>query len=224
MKALGLSIVVLFLFVELAHSHSRFDIQQGTTPMSDRTDIKDRPGTDNDTSNPPCGDLMNSDVKQLNAGEDYTLYWVETIDHQGSWELYFSPTGPCPVMNRNFNNGNQIDCWYPMMRIQDGQNGTPMGWSYTVKVPNINCDNCVFQLRQIMGGNAANNDPGNVNDPYYSCHQVKITGANIDEGPGLAPQCKVIKQGTAQSYKVESKNNERIQSHVHGHSHHDGHH
>ena len=178
-KLVIISITFPTLFASKSFAHARFDQSQGTVPMDNSSGIKD--------GGAPCGNLQNAVIKPLQAGSNYTLHWEETVDHNGWYELYFSETGPCNVNNRNFDSNLKTDCWRPVTKVMDTQNNGISGtnyhkYSFQYKLPNVNCENCVFQLRQVMGGN--------VNNLYYSCHKVKLSGATSG-GTGLGEaQCK----------------------------------
>lgn len=98
-------------------------------------------------------------VTTLEAGTELTVEWKETINHNGSFRIAFSPKAPDQTLKAD------VDANI-LMEIPD-ENGTS-GATLTQKVtvPNEPCDLCVLQLRQFMMGAAS--------PYYYSCAAVKI--------------------------------------------------
>lgn len=127
------------LFVAVpAEAHIRLD------QPAPRTTISDLGG--------PCGDPSvprSANPLVLEGGQELTLQWTETIDHDGHYRVAFSLEGddipdPAGLMDRC---DPEVDAWCIVDGLAD-QAGSNSVYSYTFTVPNVDCDNCTLQVLQ----------------------------------------------------------------------------
>jgi len=165
-RIIGFSLSIASLLVaNTAWSHALFDTNKTIKPRSNDDDLKTG----------PCGDIPASEDDtnrvSLIAGEKIDLHWVETIDHPGWFVLSFSPDGE-----------NDFDQNILAEKIIDDQNtavsrsdpSTHHKFSHKITVPNVECEECSFQLIQVM---TDRNPPTN----YYSCADIRIVKSNEDK-------------------------------------------
>jgi hypothetical protein len=125
--------------------------------------------------NYPCGGVFRTvtqQTTQLTAGQTLTVSFMETIDHPGFYQIWFTPNADDSAMVLLKDN------------IPDVQGGAlPHNYSTTVTIPNVNCTNCAIRMVQMM---TESNPPV----PYYSCANVQIAGGAPapSPSPSLTPQ------------------------------------
>ena len=106
----------------------------------------------------PCGGVARGTTPvTLVAGSVIQIDWEETVQHPGRYEFAVSPAN-----DSNFAR---------LLVVQDTQDNAatlPHQYRASFTVPNIVCDNCTFQMIQVMTENPA--APTN----YYSCADIKI--------------------------------------------------
>jgi len=141
-------ILVAMFYTEMAKAHSRLAVDGVVPPRSGDSGLKTG----------PCGNVprtLNSTT--LNAGQQITVEWEETINHPGSFRIAFSPAN---------DQGFDDNILYEVIDTQDGPD-TPHFYSATVTLPNVTCEDCTLQLIQIM---TDRNPPTN----YYSCADIRL--------------------------------------------------
>lgn len=151
MKKIALSLLTMLLTLP-AFGHARWQMNGNLPPRTDNAGIKQ--------SGAPCGTRKYNTRTKLQAGQTLNIQWVETIDHPGQFEIWFSQA----------NDSN----WQRLKVIQDDQAGrqnTPHYFTNTITVPNVTCTDCTFQLRQWM---TDKNPPSY----YFSCADVDISPNN----------------------------------------------
>jgi hypothetical protein len=121
----------------------------------------------------PCGGVAKGPgpTKGYTPGQTITVQWLETIEHQGCFQIALSSAN-----EQNFTVLKQID---DPNTTPPATQTSPRTNSTTVTLPgNItSCTDCTLQLRQVMIGMPCPNDPQvpGVGDTYYSCADVWIT-------------------------------------------------
>jgi len=115
----------------------------------------------------------NYTTTELVAGSQYTVSWIETVQHEGTFRLAFAPAPVDGVVKADLNAG--------VVYEKTDNNTTPGATiTATIAVPSVPCASCTLQLRQLMTGSA--------NPYYWSCAAVKIVlpgGSGVTTGSGL---------------------------------------
>lgn len=120
----------------------------------------------------PCGQKLPGKVKHsYQKGENITVTFEETIDHQGCFQIALSKGN-----DQNFVKLKQIN--------DEAGTPTPGKYEQTVQLPaDVECDACALGVWQLMNGApcAANQNP-EVTSTYFSCADICI-GANCPPNP-----------------------------------------
>ncbi|MCB9026571.1 MAG: lytic polysaccharide monooxygenase [Bdellovibrionaceae bacterium] len=135
-----------------AFSHTRWQVDGSLPPRTDDSGIK--------SSSAPCGIRKFNTRTALKSGQELTIQWEETIDHPGHFEIWFSMEND--------------DNWALLKTIiddQSGRNNASHFFTNSISVPDVTCDNCTLQIRQIM----TDRNPPTL---YYSCADVQISPNN----------------------------------------------
>lgn len=154
MKTLFVLSVFLFSVQVTAHAH-----------LVASSAVAPRDPNGNSIKVGPCGNVARiSTPATLTAGQTITVNWVETINHPGRFEFYFS-TG---------NDANFV----LLKTVTDTQDSgaLPHSYSTTLTLPNTTCSACTLQMIQVMTENPTS--PSN----YYSCADIVLQAA-----PGATP-------------------------------------
>jgi len=121
----------------------------------------------------PCGGVARTNkCTQYDAGATIPVKWMETVSHDGCFQLALSQSG-----DTNFT---------VLKQINDPAGGAGMVYPDTLKLPDgVTCENCTLVVRQLMIGKACTTTPFQ-NDvdasTYYSCADIRI-----GDFPGAAP-------------------------------------
>jgi MYXO-CTERM domain-containing protein len=168
----------------------------------------------------PCGRQngeKGSNIYTYKPGETITVEFVEYVKHPGYYRFAFDndgdddfvspvsikpvdPARPCPFNatdmcgESDFYNSDTV---LPGMdNLEPHLAGESKGtYSFQVKLPNVQCENCTLQLLQVMEDTihgAYNVDPteGSLPDVYYQCIDIKLVGpleGAGGTGAGAAP-------------------------------------
>lgn len=114
----------------------------------------------------PCGGIARTSTpKTYKPGQKITVKWQETIQHQGCFQIAFSPA----------NDAN----WVELMQINDpADNKIPMVFQADVTLPNTPTTTGTLVVRQLMFGKpcGAGAKPGDMGagDTYFSCADVVL--------------------------------------------------
>jgi hypothetical protein len=157
-------VIGILLMTSLASAHSRLKA----------SDVIKTRGTNPGIKVGPCGGLARvAQPAVLLGGQNIVVTWEETIHHPGRFEFYFSQVG-----DMNFTLLKTVE-------NTQNDNNVPHQYSATMALPNVTCDNCTFQMIQVMTENP--NNPTN----YYSCAdmQVKASGTGSTPTPTPTPDC-----------------------------------
>jgi hypothetical protein len=132
----------------------------------------------------PCGrgssDARTDKVTVLPPGATITVRWTETINHPGHYRIAFDDDGTDgfinPASTTDFDNSSAV--------LEDNIPDTSSGGAVTfsVTLPDIECDNCTLQVIQVMydkQGNGFGND-----DFYFQCADLLLSATAADAGPG----------------------------------------
>jgi hypothetical protein len=136
------------------------------------------PLTGNDSAKTgPCGCTFGSGtiicpndytVTEFQAGEQISITWNETVNHDGDFRVSFSDKAPEDVTVADMDGATL------QMTVPDDQAGGLVTKSFTL--PDTPCDLCTIQVRQYMMGA----DP-----PYYfTCAAIKIVAGASTSGAG----------------------------------------
>lgn len=155
-------LTVVLIFSVRVFAHARITDSGGIVPRSNNAGIKVG----------PCGGLARSlNAPVLQAGSTITLNWIETINHPGRFEFYFSPA-----------NEQGFQLLKTVIDDQNATNNLPHMYSTTITLPTTNCTDCTLQMIQVMTENPA------APTFYYSCADIQITGGTPPVvGPAPAP-------------------------------------
>lgn len=137
----------------MAYGHARFTLNGAFQSRTGNSGLKTA----------PCGSAAaqrSANPTLLKAGQQVSVEWLETINHQGRFEINFSLDGQTfdqqlMVVEDNTNNINDL----------------PHRYEAQVTLPTTTCDQCVLQLVQVMVNNGAETF-------YYSCADIEIRDAN----------------------------------------------
>ncbi|KPJ94667.1 MAG: hypothetical protein AMJ55_06010 [Gammaproteobacteria bacterium SG8_15] len=141
-------VIIAMLYTEMARAHARFALDGVVPPRSTSAGIKTG----------PCGDIPRSlNPTTLNAGQQITVEWEETINHPGSYRIAFSPAN---------DQGFDDNVLYDAIDTQDGSD-VPHFYSATITLPNMACEGCSLQLIQVM----TDRNPPTM---YYSCADIRL--------------------------------------------------
>jgi MYXO-CTERM domain-containing protein len=167
----------------------------------------------------PCGrqnGTKGTNIYTYKPGETITVEFREYIPHPGYYRFAFDddgdddfvsplsikpvdPARPCPFNatdmcgESDFYNSDTV---LPGMdNLEPHLAGQSKGtYSFQVKLPNVQCENCTLQLLQVMEDTihgAYNTDPneGSLPDVYYQCIDIKLVGPLEGAGgtAGAAP-------------------------------------
>lgn len=145
------------------------------------------PRTNNDgIKTGPCGGIARTATPTVfTPGQVITVQWSESIQHRGFYLFSFSPAN-----DANFNQ-------YALKAVFDDQDNnvadranpaTHHQYTTQVTLPNMECENCTFQMIQVMCDNPnIAIDPNNLIDlanpvtpagctNYYSCADIRLAG------------------------------------------------
>ncbi|MFO0552433.1 MAG: SCE4755 family polysaccharide monooxygenase-like protein [Polyangiaceae bacterium] len=130
--------------------------------------------TDDNAKTAPCGCTFGSGTSQcapdykvtaFTPGQQITVTWNETVNHDGEFRVAFVAKAPQDVTAADFDNATLTKT------ITDNQAGGLQ--STTLTLPSTPCDECTVQVRQFMMGAPS---------PYYfTCAAVSI-GASTGQG------------------------------------------
>jgi hypothetical protein len=157
------ALITALLISQPALSHTRLKASPGVAPRSTNAGIKTG----------PCGGFARiAAPPTLNAGSTLKVYWEETIDHPGRFEVYFSKAGQA-----NF---------VILKTIEDtltgaGSGPTPHQYSADIVLPNETCTDCTLQLIQVMTENPLSPSL------YYSCADMILVPNGTTPTPTPMP-------------------------------------
>jgi hypothetical protein len=218
-RGLGIPVLTLIAvssFAEVAHAH--LSLEQGGTHMSRYGDgeIKDGPcGRD--------GGTRGDNVYTYEPGSTITIKAKEFIPHPGYFRIAFDDDGddgfvdpasikpidperPCPYDGNDkcgesdfFNNETVLmDNLDPHL-----SNGQPT-YTWEVKLPDVECDNCTLQIIQVMedtvhgpyAPKGSANEIFYIEDVYHTCIDLVLKrGGSPDDNPEPPP----VEDGTGDS-------------------------
>lgn len=129
------------------------------TPISNDPGLK----TPEPCGNPSPNTLTGADPTEWVIGDQYTIQWEETIDHDGYYRLAIDPTGAFDV---DALDANVLEEQHPD-RSTGAPDNEPLPHPYeqTITVPDLPCDPCLLQMRQYMAGSQTF---------YHSCAEIRI--------------------------------------------------
>jgi hypothetical protein len=163
MKSVNNKIITLaisVLFSQASWGHARLKPTGVLVPRSTSAGLKSG----------PCGGIARGTTPvTLVAGSVIQITWEEVVQHPGRYEFSISSSN-----DANFTR---------LLVVPDDQDNPatiPHQYSSAFTVPNIVCDNCTFQMIQVMTENPA--APTN----YYSCADIKIIAGATPPG-GMPP-------------------------------------
>lgn len=149
--------------------HARFRLNGSTPPRNNSTGLKVG----------PCGGIARTaNPTILQAGQQLTIQFEETVNHPGYYRIAFSPAGdafpdPFPVPTAATPASSTL--WVPYIEDLPGVSQ----YSATVTVPNTPCTQCSLQMIQYM---TESNPP----TMYYSCADIEIRAVG-DPMPSPTP-------------------------------------
>jgi uncharacterized protein (TIGR03382 family) len=140
----------------------------------------------------PCGrggaDARTDRVTVLPPGATITVRWDEGINHPGHFRIAFDDEGTDgfidPVSRDDFDNSPAV--------LADDIPDTPSGGgsTFTVTLPDIECDACTLQVIQVMYDKSDPLAPGRPfgdDDFYYQCADLTLSSSAPDAGPEPGP-------------------------------------
>ncbi len=166
-----------------------------TVPAPRNTDV--RSGTS--IKSGPCGPhAAGTGVRtRLTAGAQFTVEFIETINHPGYFQLFFSEVG-------DTNYVLLLDQIPHSNAAPQPSFANPRPYTQSITVPNVSCSNCSLQLIQVMTENPARPTL------YFSCADIEIVGgptpdagvvvvpdAGLPEDSGVHPDAAVVVQPDA---------------------------
>ncbi|MEM9100958.1 MAG: PKD domain-containing protein [Pseudomonadota bacterium] len=149
------TIVTSFIISANAFAHSRVTPGAELSPRN--------PNTLGSTRAPCGGDARGATSVQLVAGSEVVFQFEETRPHNGSFRIAFSPAN-----DEGFDDNIIMD---NIPDVGNPQNGEPVKYEQKITVPDTPCEACTLQLKF------------NLNNPYYSCTDIKIVEAVQNQPP-----------------------------------------
>lgn len=123
----------------------------------------------------PCGPASRKPLPTiLEAGQEVTVEWEETVQHPGRFEFSFSKS-----------NDTDFTMVKSVPDVMNNTNDLPHRYSTTLRVPATACEQCTLQMIQVM-----TEDPANPRN-YFSCADIKIVPAGTDTASMPAPTVPV---------------------------------
>jgi hypothetical protein len=135
------------------------------TPVSAHVLLEEPLRRYDDMKGGPCGrgdgeDGRTSHFARYQPGETITVRWTETIDHVGSFWVAFDDDG-----------ADQVDFDANVLHTEsDPRNESGQAWQAEVILPDVDCNNCTLQLRQVMT-TSENPSP---NEIYFQCADLVL--------------------------------------------------
>ncbi len=160
---------LLLCFSAEGYAHARWKLDGPLKPRTDSAGLK---------LPDPCGGAAVDESRRavLKAGQSLEVKWEETVQHPGHFRIAFSPDGVTGFDDTIIKDDIVDD--------QDDAN-VPHQYSATITVPSTPCEQCAFQLIQVMSERTP------PNDKYRSCADVKILAADsTDTGTTTATAAK----------------------------------
>lgn len=156
-RVLGL---LIFLSVCQAWSHARLTFP---VPRNNNSGIKTG----------PCGGLARSaNPMVFKGGDTITVRWEETVQHPGRYIFSLSLAN---------DQGFQNNVLATVIDVQDNPNNIPHLYQTQIKLPDIDCPACTFQMIQSMEENPARPTY------YYSCADIVIQPSVAAQPPPPPP-------------------------------------
>ncbi|RYZ05272.1 MAG: hypothetical protein EOO73_20865 [Myxococcales bacterium] len=150
----------------------------------------------------PCGQTTNkrtATVTTFSPGQQVEIKMKEYIDHPGYFAVAFDEDGDdsfvFPRANMDSVNPTTDDpkALFPVdgmkvlgLRLDSEKNCASepdKTCTLSIKIPNVNCQNCTLQLTQFMYDKVGDD---NDNEYYYQCADIKIEGPLVSGGGGGA--------------------------------------
>lgn len=159
---------------------AHIDLQVPTNRYSDPRDGDNKScpcgaGTTNRRCNKP-EELSDPDrsvdrITTFAPGDTITVQFDEYVGHSGRYRIAFDPDG---ASLDHFNENILLDEPDPVGRV--GNMGDGSKWSFQVKLPNMECENCTLQLIQAMDGNMVDPvlDPVERPSTYFQCADIRL--------------------------------------------------
>ncbi len=158
--------VAYTIAVAPASAHALWKLD-GTTPPRNVDNV-------NNLKAAPCGGLLRGNnpangPTTFQKGTEIMVQWIESIDHNGHFNIHFSPAGE-PAAQADFTVqlpiGKVAGDPNPQMNYIDDQAGGGIhNFTGYVTLPDVECAECTLQLIQYMSGSKTN---------YYSCADIKL--------------------------------------------------
>ncbi len=129
----------------------------------------------------PCGrdgGARSANVAVLEAGSRLDVVWDEYIDHPGHFRISFDADGDDDFidplcLDECDSQSMSIELYSNHTVLADGIADTQGGVSRaTVRLPDVECDNCTLQVIQVMYDKPPFTIPGN--DIYYQCADLVL--------------------------------------------------
>jgi hypothetical protein len=110
-------------------------------------------------------------VTTFAPGDTITVQFDEYVGHSGRFRIAFDPDG---ASLDHFNQNILLDEPDPVGNM--GNMGQGSKWSFQVKLPDMECDNCSLQLIQAMDGNMTDPvlDPVQRPSTYFQCADIRL--------------------------------------------------
>jgi hypothetical protein len=110
-------------------------------------------------------------VTTFAPGDTITVQFDEYVGHSGRFRIAFDPDG---ASLDEFNQNILLDVPDPVGNM--GNMGQGSKWSFPVKLPDMECENCSLQLIQAMDGNMTDPvlDPVQRPSTYFQCADIRL--------------------------------------------------
>lgn len=119
----------------------------------------------------PCGqapDTGRANETILSAGSTITLRWTSTIAHPGHYRISFDEDG------QDFSVPLSTDDFYsdPNVVADDIPSLGDANRTFSITLPDIECDNCTIQLLQVLADHAPYTTDEATDDLHWQCADV----------------------------------------------------
>ncbi|HKU43837.1 MAG TPA: SCE4755 family polysaccharide monooxygenase-like protein [Polyangiales bacterium] len=192
---LSLSAGALALLASAPIARAHISVDEGGTHKSRYSDAGLKDG--------PCGmtgGKRGTNVYEYKPGATINISIMETIPHPGYFRISFdsdgddgfvTPSGTDGAMGNCSGDakcgaGKADYCNSPTVLLDNldphagGFGGGAKKWTWSVKLPDVECDNCTIQIIQVMNDLNYHPQPYPGDDIYYQCIDIKLSKSAPD--------------------------------------------
>jgi hypothetical protein len=170
-------------------AHAHISITEGGTHMARTDEMKDA----------PCGlagAARGANVHTYRPGETINITILETVSHPGYFRVAFDADGDDDFLTPSGTDGMDGSCGgdaacgpgkedycnnetvlLDHLNQHAGAFGTTPTYTFSVTLPNVECDNCTLQIIQMMNDLSIHFAPYPADDLYYQCIDLVLSNS-----------------------------------------------